>query len=82
MKNLKQKFDSYIIANDKRRTPQRYKLISECEKMETFDIERLLNFATENKISKASVYFFIELLVEMEIIKIQPRYVWNKDKNI
>lgn len=80
MKNLKQKVDSYIIANDKRRTPQRYALISECEKMQTFDIERLLKFASENKISKASVYFFIELLVEMEIIKIQPRYVWNTDK--
>lgn len=81
MKNLNQKVDSYIIENDKRRTPQRYALISECEKMETFDIERLLAFATENKISKASVYFFLELLVEMEIIKIQPRYVWNKEKN-
>lgn len=80
MKNIKEQIDNYIAENKMRRTPERNKLIDCLCAMKEFSVKELLNDAAVMGISKASVYFFIELLVKIGIVKIQERYVWNKEE--
>jgi len=80
--SYKPQIEAYIKANKMRRTPERNKLIDCLDSMKEFSVIELLNDAAVVGISKASVYFFIELLVKIGIVKIQERYVWNKEKKV
>lgn len=77
MQSIKDQIETYIKANGMRRTIERNILIDCVEHMKDFDIKKLLECAKLNAISKPSVYFFIELLVKIGIVKIQERYVFN-----
>lgn len=77
MQSIKDQIDAYIKANGMRRTNERKILIERLVDMKEFSVNQLLNEAKINGISKASVYFFIELLVKIGIVKIQERYVFN-----
>ncbi len=81
--SYKTQIEAYIKANKMRRTPERKILIERLDEMNgDFSITQLLNHATVNKISRPSVYFFVELLVKIGIVKIQERYVWNKEEKV
>ncbi len=77
MQSIKDQIEAYIKANGMRNTKERNVLITCVEQMKTFDIKELLDYARIYAISRPSVYFFIELLVKIGIVKIQERYVFN-----
>lgn len=77
MQSIKDQIEAYIKANGMRNTKERNILIACVEQMKTFDIKELLDCARIHAISRPSVYFFIELLVKIGIVKIQERYVFN-----
>lgn len=79
MESVKDQIESYIKSNKMRITKERKQLIECIECMKDFSIKELLNDAAVMGISIPSVYFFVELLVEIGIVKIQERYVWNKE---
>lgn len=77
MQSIKDQIEDYISKNNMRRTPERKILIDCIEHMKEFNVKELLDCARINAISRPSVYFFIELLVKIGIVKIQERYVFN-----
>lgn len=85
MENLKQIVFDYIDKNNQsgnrmRVTHERKLLIDKASDMKVLNLPELLEYAKSEKISKPSVYFFIELLVKIGVVKIQERYVWNKEE--
>lgn len=85
MENLEQVIKDYISINSDsgnkmRWTHERKLLTDKASTMEVLSISELLLYAETERIAKPSVYFFIELLVKIGIVKIQERYVWNKEE--
>lgn len=81
MESIKEQIESHIKLNKMRMTKERKQLIECVACMKEFNIKEILNDAAVMGISKPSVYFFVELLVNIGILKIQERYVWNKEGN-